>query len=395
MSGVTGRPDLGMPLRLRASRGEIVRGILTRLPAHSRDPGPDLIEATGQGSEVIRLAVDFAIETIESVDAAAPAVPQGIRALVRHEAGAGVPVETLYRQILVGYTVLSDFVVRDAGAQPCGVEHLRDINWRLGGALDRLLSVVAGEHRSEMESARGVTEEQRRASHVRQLLVVGEQPVDHDTDIGYSLDGWHVGVVASGDEARAVALVRASELGRTSLLIEDDLGGELWAWIGGPAPFTASETNSIVRPEVGRDFVLATGEAGRGLEGWRRTHRQAIMAKRVPGSAQVATYSDIALIAAARRDELLVAYMRETLIEPLSRDEMGMDLRDTLRAYIAASQNTSSAAHALGVTRRTVSNRLRVAEERLGRPLEQLLTEIDVALRLDATHSHQAQMSAR
>jgi DNA-binding PucR family transcriptional regulator len=58
-------------------------------------------------------------------------------------------------------------------------------------------------------------------------------------------------------------------------------------------------------------------------------------------------------------------------------------LRHTLRAYFAAERNVSSAAAALGVTRQTVTNRLRVIEETLDRPLGVWATEIEAALRME------------
>ena len=55
----------------------------------------------------------------------------------------------------------------------------------------------------------------------------------------------------------------------------------------------------------------------------------------------------------------------------------------TLRAYFAASQNISSTAAALGVTRGTVSKRLAAIEERVGRPLNRFSAEIETAIRLE------------
>ncbi len=58
-------------------------------------------------------------------------------------------------------------------------------------------------------------------------------------------------------------------------------------------------------------------------------------------------------------------------------------LRQTLRAYFAAERNASSTAAALGVSRQTVINRLRVVEERLGRSLGSCAVEVEAALRLE------------
>ena len=57
--------------------------------------------------------------------------------------------------------------------------------------------------------------------------------------------------------------------------------------------------------------------------------------------------------------------------------------RETLRAYFAAERNVSSTAAALGVDRRTVTNRIRAIEDLFGRPLKDFATELETALRLD------------
>jgi DNA-binding PucR family transcriptional regulator len=76
------------------------------------------------------------------------------------------------------------------------------------------------------------------------------------------------------------------------------------------------------------------------------------------------------MIAAAAKDPLLVASLREMFLAPLA-EKNGRDvpLRETLRAYFAAHGHASSASSALGVSRQTVSNRLLTVEELLAHPL--------------------------
>ncbi|MBA3865218.1 MAG: helix-turn-helix domain-containing protein [Solirubrobacterales bacterium] len=58
-------------------------------------------------------------------------------------------------------------------------------------------------------------------------------------------------------------------------------------------------------------------------------------------------------------------------------------MRKTLRAYFAANRNGASAAAALGVSRQTVKNRLRAAEELIGRGLTECAADLETALRLE------------
>ena len=60
----------------------------------------------------------------------------------------------------------------------------------------------------------------------------------------------------------------------------------------------------------------------------------------------------------------------------------GKDARDTLRAYFAAERNVSSTAAALGVDRRTVRNRIRAIEDLVGRPLNLIAADLEIALRV-------------
>ena len=112
---------------------------------------------------------------------------------------------------------------------------------------------------------------------------------------------------------------------------------------------------------------LAAGEAAQGIAGWRLSHRQAMaalpIALREPGS--IVCYSEVALLASMLQDDLLATSLHERYLVPLNAGRDGGEVaRETLRAYFAANRNASSAAAALGVNRRTVTNRLQAIEER-------------------------------
>ncbi len=131
---------------------------------------------------------------------------------------------------------------------------------------------------------------------------------------------------------------------------------------------------------------LAIGEPGRGVKGFRLTHRQAqaaqLVALRRP--QWLTRYSDVALLAFALRDEALARSLVDIYLSPLDGPRQGSPvLRQTLRAYFAAERNASSAAVALGVARQTVENRLHRVEKKLGRLLPTCLAELEVALRLE------------
>jgi DNA-binding PucR family transcriptional regulator len=131
---------------------------------------------------------------------------------------------------------------------------------------------------------------------------------------------------------------------------------------------------------------LAVGEPRRGLEGWRLTHHEAKAAQQVMllRPQPLIQASDVVLLAAVLRDDLLARSLRETYLAPL--DEIGDPggiLRGTLRAYFEAGFNAATAAAALQVDRHTVQRRLRKVEEALGRVLQASHAEIEVALLLE------------
>jgi DNA-binding PucR family transcriptional regulator len=95
-------------------------------------------------------------------------------------------------------------------------------------------------------------------------------------------------------------------------------------------------------------------------------------------------YADVALVASLLQDDLLGTSLRELYLKPLEGERDGGELaRRTLRAYIEAGGNVSSAAAALGVKRHTVTNRLRAIETTIGRPPEACTAELDIALYLE------------
>jgi DNA-binding PucR family transcriptional regulator len=131
---------------------------------------------------------------------------------------------------------------------------------------------------------------------------------------------------------------------------------------------------------------VTVGEPGEGLAGWRFSHRQAKAALPIAerGGEAIVRYAEVALLASVSRDDLLAGSLRQLYLEPLeaARDR-GKAARDTLRAYFAAERNVSSTAAALGVDRGTVTNRLRAVEDLIGRPLKEVATELETALRLE------------
>jgi hypothetical protein len=373
---------------LRGRRLEIEQAILARVYAVS-DPTEAGDPAYVAGLRpAVSAAFDYGLSGLERDLAGAASIPAALVEQVRHAARTGVNLDTVLRRYFAGYTLLGDFVLQEVGASGgLGADGVHLLGRRQAVLFDGLVAAVSNEYRREtlrLAAPDGQSKaEQRRAEAVRKLLA-GDL-VD-TAAIEYGLEAWHTGAVVAGPGGVAAVRTLAATLERSLLLVQRD-DESVWAWFGGMRP-VAAEDVVRVSGSLSLDVVLAIGEPGRGLAGWRLTHRQALAAlpialQEVGGATR---YADVALLAAALRDEMLASTLRALYLEPLTRGrDDGAALRQTL--LFGAGRHVSSSAAALGVSRQTVNSRLRTIERLLGRALDGCAAELETALRLDCLSS--------
>jgi PucR C-terminal helix-turn-helix domain/GGDEF-like domain len=380
-----GRAELSE--RLEARREEIEAAVMTRVYAVS-DPS-DLDPAYADGLRAaVTAAVDYGLAAIELGEEHPPPLPPILLAQARLAARAGVPLDTVLRRYFAGQALLNDYVVVEAERN--GTEGILQGLLRTQAILfDRVITAVSEEYARE-PSAHPVTSEQRLGERLER--VIGGELVDTST-IDYPLEDHHLGAIAMGGGAVQAFRDLATTLDRRLLLIRRD-DETVWGWLGGRRPFVLEELTRISSQAWPSSFPIAFGEPGEGLAGFRLTHCQARAALPIAlcGPKPVLRYAEVALLAAIAHDDLLATSLREIFLTPLERDHDGGEVAfTTLRAYFAAAHNVSSAAVALGVSRRTVANRLRAVEEKLGRPLDAIAAEMEIAVRLgelgDMTHA--------
>jgi hypothetical protein len=372
-----GRAELAA--RLHARRGEIEQAALARALGVKEPPeaiSPEYLEGL-RGA--VAAAVDYGIASARGEDTRLEA-PPALIAQARLAARWGIGLDTVLRRYLAGFTLMSEFVLQEAEADPslAGAAVNRALRDQAAD-FDRLLAAVSREYAGAREGrarARG----QRLAERVEKLLT-GE-PVDV-SELPYDIDMSHLAAVASGAPAPLALRELAGALG--GRLLEVDRGeGVVWGWLGRRDPVEPSEAQSSLASIELPGVRIATGEPGTGIEGWRRSHRQARAAWQVAlrGRLDRARYADVALPAAILQDDLLAASLRDLYILPLRSGRYSeRTLLETLRAYFAADRNATSAAAALGISRQTVFNRLRSSEALLDRKLEDCAADLDVALR--------------
>ena len=368
--------------RLEARREEIEAAALTRVRAIS-DPAEVSDPAYAEGLRAaVCAAVDYGIQTTgrEGPD---PPIPVPLLAQARMAARVGIPLDTVLRRYFAGYSLLGYFILEEAShAGLTDGDELKRLLGAHAGLFDRLLAAVGEEHGRESQALALATGADRRSAERIERLLAGE--LLDTAEIRYELGGWHLALAAEGQGAQRGVRELAARLDCQLLSLPRE-DGVLWAWLGARRrlePAVARASCSLLSAEC----LVGFGEPGESFAGWRRTHRQALAALGVArqGPERLVRYAEAALLASALQDDLLADSLRHLYLDPLhaGRDD-GRSLRHTLRTYLAHDRNSASTAAALGVSRQTINSRLRLAEERIGRPLGACAGELEVALRLD------------
>jgi PucR C-terminal helix-turn-helix domain/GGDEF-like domain len=367
---------------LRARAPEIQQAILDRLDSLNGNTPvrePDYLHGL---SEAVRKGVEYGIEVVAvGAERAAPAplaLPTQVRLAARHR----ISLALVIRRFTVAKGSFQEFVLEEAAAMPdLAPAQLTEALNAQECVLQQLLAAATEEHQRET-SPPASTREARIAERVRRLLA-GEQ-VDASL-LEYDLAGHHLGLVARSPDAHPLLRqLSAAVDGRLLAVAPNE--AETWAWIGARRPIDVDAVLRWAKDAWPAATPLGIGEPAAGPSGWRRTHRQADAAATLDrsGSGAALRYRDVALLAAAAKDPLMVSSLREMYLAPLAgKGHRDVPLRETLRAYFAADGNASSACSALGVSRQTVANRLQTVEERLQLPLTECADALQVALRLE------------
>ncbi|HET9153543.1 MAG TPA: helix-turn-helix domain-containing protein [Solirubrobacterales bacterium] len=374
------RVDLGTRLRQRTP--ELQAAVATRVYAIS-DPRDVADPGYLRGlNEAVRVAIEYRLGVLEGGERQAPDVPAALLAQARLDARDGVPLDTVLRRYFAGNALFGDFLVDEAERAEVPSADLRPLLAAQATLGDRLIAAVSEEHAREAKN-RPRSAAARRRECVKALLA-GEL-VDQ-SELGYELDAHHLAMIAKGDGTADLIRGVAATLDRRLLAVQREEESIVACWLGGMRPLAALDAVAAVTAAAPERVVVAIGEPGEGLAGWRFSHHQAKAALPIAerrGQA-VLRYADVAVLASVARDDLLATSLRRLYLEPLERmRDGGKVARETLRAYFDAERNISSAAAALGVDRRTVRNRLRAIEELLGRALTGSLADLEIALRLD------------
>jgi hypothetical protein len=368
--------------RLRDRRVEINRTVAHRALSTAPPTGSEQSGYLEELRGTIALAVDYAFGAVEQgIDRVGP-MPSAVPTQAESAARSQVGLEVVLQRYASGYSTLTDFLYQEVRTLG-GDLHYPALQRELTALFDRLVVEVSESYRRAESRAMPSSSRARRLERVRKLLA-GE--LLDAAELDYDLGGWHLALVGRHLGDLEILHPLGTALDRRVLAVEVD-ETIAWAWLGGRRPFGPDELKQIATHQWPDEALVASGSSAHGIGGWRLTHRQASKAIGVAARQPklFTAYDQVALSAAILEDEDLVNYLEDSVLTPLSgAGGRGDILRDTVRTYLASGDNVSSAASALGVSRQTVTLRLRDVEEKLSRTISSYRTEIEVALTIDA-----------
>ena len=379
------RPDdsiRALKVGLEGRRQEIGEAVLARVSAidgAGRDVDPEYTHGLRQAIEA---GIDHSIEAATEGDDQRSPIPTQLLAQARLAARHRVPLEIVLRRYLAGHALIGDFVAEEAARQAVSPDLLRQVLRDQASRTDRVVAAISATYVGEARAARPLSSGRRRAELVRRLL---DGELLDPSGLSYDLDVWHIGVVARGPGGEdATAAIAGCFDARRLIARADDQTH--WLWLGFRGRPEPEQIKAAVSLDLPADLHVGFGEPGEGRTGWRLTHEQAraALAVAIRRPEPALRYKDVALLAAATQDELLWASLHQLYLEPLERaEESGRSLEATLRAYFEADRSVTSTAAALGVSRNTVTSRIRAVEDRVGylNPLRaaQLLVALELA----------------
>lgn len=260
------------------------------------------------------------------------------------------------------------------------IAHVAKAMLRVHNALCQQISQV---HAAERERwLRGRAARQARA--VMGLLAGADASASSQLseELGYELRGEHRATVVwsaseeAGVSADLLSSVAREIVGGGGLVVEVEAHAA-WAW--GARARTARE--DTLPPGV----RAAAGGAHVGVGGFRRSHREAQLARRVaeamPAAPRALAYDEVAMLALAAQDIDAARGFVDSVLGPL-RDAgpRGQRLARTVQVYLEEQASPRRASHRLDLHENTVIKHVRAAEELLGRSVEERHPEMLVAL---------------
>jgi len=378
---------------------DITDAIHVQLPGLDEE---DLRPATYASSESVLRLLAYMIRNDVTPREAEP--PPAAADYTREFVRRGVPLDSLLRAYHIGHAMFfhrwAEAVRADPltdGEEAYAIEWGADWTFEFVEALSAgLVRLYADERERWVRSAAAI-----RAQTVEAIL--RDELADLQTAsarLRYDLDRTHLAFVVWHD--------RPDETGSEALATLERAGQEVAAALSDTRPLLVPRARLLIAgwaawPDGGaRDaltklhldahgfpgVLAACGSPVSGVEGFRRSHDEALDARRVAiltrrRQGTMTLYEDVALAALASTDAVRAReFVRSELGALAGDDDRTARLAATLQVYLEENLSPRRTAQRLGVHENTISNRINAAQEELPHPIERRACELQVALRI-------------
>lgn len=329
----------------------------------------------GIARDAAAIGVALALSAMRMPSGGSTIAPDATVREARAVAAEGGSLDALLHGYRVGHAVIQEHMLMHAERTGTPMLVVRAMSERLFVHVDRLMQQANQEYMDEWRRRNGDID---LAMYGKVKRLLSGQP----ESLPYPTDGHHVAVVLDSDATPDASERLVAELALPSLRVATP-GGEIWLWLN-----VAGTTDGDVRGVL--ETVMTSGSAGLseptwGPDGLAAAHRQAKLACRLGAlrRTRVSSYAEVALEALAFGGQDAARDFTRAELGSLADDgERAELLRRTVQTYFASGSSAAAAAIELGVAERTVTYRLRRAEELVGRPLSARRAEIEAALRL-------------
>lgn len=329
-------------------------------------------------------------------------VPLAAAEYARRLAQRGVPVMLLERAYRIGHWNFSGWCFEGLQRQSSDAEVVNaaahqhsEISFNY---IDRVTNQIVGIYNAERDKWLQ-NRSHLRSKRIRSLLDGNERDIDSaETELGIRLRQTLLGVVC-WTEARDRDGRELDDLEQVVRRLGNDLGcpssplfvpsdeTSAWAWFA-----VNQDVHHGVRiferalEKCAPDVRIAVGKPAWGLDGFRRTHRQALQAQSValgagPQSSPVMAFEEMGSLALMCSDMGSTrSWVVDTLGALAEHGAQIASLRETLRVYLSTGGSYTAAASRLSLHKNSVQYRVRKAEELLGRRVVDDRLELELAL---------------
>ncbi len=323
-------------------------------------------------------------------------VPHEALDFLRGNVRRGLPLPVLLRSYRLGHAWLSERWsealqerVEDSGELVAGQDESSAFMFAY---VDRISGALVEEFGTERERMLR-SAEQLRMDTVR--TIVRGDPIDTEAAsrrLGYELRRHHVALrVSSGASEvegleRAVGEAVATLTGGEPLVIASG-AARFDVWCGS---FDPPATDALERYEPPPRVLVAFGKPGEGVAGFRSSYEEAKQAARIgaligDSESSIVSYARVELISLLGSDLSRARAFVASQLGPLAiTGGTAERLRQTVLAFLVSGGSPTRVAEELFVHKNTVTERIKRAEEMLGRGVNESPVELEAALTLAA-----------